>query len=165
LRVYFKHHVLTQNVFTWNTMKTVGERIRQAREYRKMSGEELAQKVGYKHQSGISNLENRATGRGGFNIQKIAEALDVSIEWLINGPDTIDAGTVKPFRDGHQHGKQAAPRIEVEAEKSAELMTYDWPFRTVKKADWYSIPQATRDIIEMQVKSLIPTDTENKKAA
>ena len=40
-------------------MKTVGERIRQAREGLAMSGEELAQKAGYKTQSGIGNLEFR----------------------------------------------------------------------------------------------------------
>lgn len=78
-------------------MKTVGERIRQAREHRGLSGEELAKKVGYKTQSGISNLENRASGHGGEKLTKIAEALNFSVEWFLNGPDTEDMASVKPF--------------------------------------------------------------------
>lgn len=79
------------------TMKTVGDRIRQAREFRGLSGEELAIKVGYKTQSGISNLENRATGRGGFALPKIAEVTNFSVEWFLQGPDTEDMTTVEPF--------------------------------------------------------------------
>jgi transcriptional regulator with XRE-family HTH domain len=132
-----------------------------------MSGEDLAKKVGYKHQSGISNLENRATGRGGFNIQKIAEALDVSIEWLINGPDTLDTGSVKAFRDDRQNTQGDTPtgKAEGAAEDPPVIMTYDWPFRTIKKAEWYSIPQATRDMIEVQIKSLIPAHIDNRRTA
>lgn len=68
-------------------MKSVGERIRQAREARKMSGEALAKKVGYKHQSAIGNLENRPGGTGGNKISEIAETLEVPLEWLLRGPD------------------------------------------------------------------------------
>ncbi len=78
-------------------MKTVGERIRQAREHRGLSGEELAKKVGYKTQSGISNLENRGSGHGGEKLPKIAEALNFSVEWFLNGPDTDNMNSVKPF--------------------------------------------------------------------
>lgn len=68
-------------------MKTIGDRIRQAREARGWSAYELAMRVGYAHQSGISNLENRATGSGGNKIAAIAEALGVPVDWLLNGPD------------------------------------------------------------------------------
>lgn len=68
-------------------MKTVGERIRQARNELKMSGDELAKKSGYQRQSGISNLENRTSGTGGNKINAIADALGVSVEWLLRGPD------------------------------------------------------------------------------
>lgn len=80
-------------------MKTVGDRIRQAREFRGLSAEELARRVGYKTQSGISNLENRATGRGGFALPKIAEELNISLEWFLQGPDTTDMYRVPTFRD------------------------------------------------------------------
>ncbi len=68
-------------------MKTVGERIRQAREARGMSQGDLALRVGFAHQSAIGNLESRATGRGGFRLSDIARELSVTVEWLLNGPD------------------------------------------------------------------------------
>lgn len=69
-------------------MKTIGERIRQAREALQLSGDALAKKVGYKNQSAIGNLENRAGGTGGNKIGAIADALHVPIEWLLRGPDS-----------------------------------------------------------------------------
>ena len=74
-------------------MKTIGERIRQARMALGLSAEELAHKSGYKTQSGISNLENKATGSGGNKIAKIASVINVSVDWLLNGPD----GDTVPF--------------------------------------------------------------------
>lgn len=68
-------------------MKTVGERIRQARLALGLSANTLAKRVGYRTQSGISNLENGNSGNGGSKIGKIAQELGVSIDWLINGPD------------------------------------------------------------------------------
>jgi transcriptional regulator with XRE-family HTH domain len=76
-------------------MKTVGERIRQAREARQMSGEELARAAGYSHQSAIGNLENRVTGSGGTKITQIAAALRVPVQWLLAGPDSNEV----PFSD------------------------------------------------------------------
>jgi transcriptional regulator with XRE-family HTH domain len=94
--------VLTQHVFNLQQMKTVGERIRQAREYRGFSAELLATRVGYKTQSGISNLENRATGRGGFALPRIAEELNIALEWFLQGPDTHDMRSVPPYRPALQ---------------------------------------------------------------
>lgn len=74
-------------------MKTAGERIRQAREALGWSAALLAEKVGYKTQSGISNLENRISGSGGHKLRDIANTLGVSVEWLLNGPD----GPTVPF--------------------------------------------------------------------
>lgn len=90
-------------------MKTVGERIRQAREYRGLSAEVLATRVGYKTQSGISNLENRAMGRGGFMLHKIAEELNFSAGWFLNGPDTEDLRNVLPYHESYGNADQIAP--------------------------------------------------------
>lgn len=79
-------------------MKSVGERIRQARDYRGLTGEDLAIKVDYKTQSGISNLENRTTGNGGNKLPRIAEVLNFSLEWFMQGPDCDDMATVPPYR-------------------------------------------------------------------
>jgi transcriptional regulator with XRE-family HTH domain len=72
----------------YTNMKTIGERIRQARLGKGWSAHDLATRVGYKTQSGISNLENSATGSGGNKIAVIATKLSVSLDWLLNGPDT-----------------------------------------------------------------------------
>lgn len=69
-------------------MKTIGERIQQARLALGWSAYDLAKRVGYKTQSGIGNLESRAGGSGGNKIGAIAKALNVPLEWLINGPDS-----------------------------------------------------------------------------
>lgn len=97
-RVEGQHHMLTHSVFQFDLMKTVGERIRQARLFRGLSAEQLAKEVGYKTQSGISNLENRSTGKGGYMLEKIARRLDFSLEWFLCGPDTDDMSTVPPFK-------------------------------------------------------------------
>lgn len=62
-----------------------------------MSADALAKEVGYSSQSGISNLENRAVGRGGFKLPDIAKALDFSLEWFLNGPDVEDMSQVPSF--------------------------------------------------------------------
>lgn len=106
-------------------MKTVGDRIRQAREFRGLSGEELAIKAGYKTQSGISNLENRATGRGGFGLTKIAEALNFSVQWFLQGPDTDDMSTVPPF--SRQMQTWPAPVDAPTPVALTEVKKYDGP--------------------------------------
>jgi len=68
-----------------------------------MTAETLAARVGYKSASGIINLENRATGRGGYKIDSIAKELDVDEKWLLNGPDTDDMSKVPPYKDAPTH--------------------------------------------------------------
>lgn len=103
-------------------MKSVGERIRQARTAKGMSGEELALRVGYAHQSGIANLEGRPTGRGGNRLAKIADALGVPIAWLLDGPDSDTVPFVRSVPAA------ALPRAPTPVARS-----YDpaWPFRTI----------------------------------
>jgi transcriptional regulator with XRE-family HTH domain len=69
------------------TSKTVGERLQQARVARGLSQHALALRVGFKHQSAISNLESRATGHGGRRLPQIADVLSVPLEWVLQGPD------------------------------------------------------------------------------
>ena len=96
-------------------MKTVGERIRQARDARGLSGEELAHAVGYKNQSAISNLENRATGSGGTKIARIAAALRVPVQWLLEGPD----GPEVPFSEPMVNDTEAIRFSIIEAQPEA----------------------------------------------
>lgn len=78
-------------------MATLGERIKRARIARKLSGEELAIKVGYAQQSAISNLENRGGGSGGKKLPEIARALRVPIAWLMEGPDEEEIPFTEPL--------------------------------------------------------------------
>jgi transcriptional regulator with XRE-family HTH domain len=79
-------------------MKTVGDRIKQARLYRKLSGQELADRVGYKTQSGIGNLEGRLSGgRGGGRLPAIARELNFPLQWFLEGPDVDDLRTIDPL--------------------------------------------------------------------
>ena len=97
-------------------MKTLGERIKQAREALGWSGEHLAKRVGYKTQSGISNLEGRATGTGGNKIGKIAQELGVPLNWLMYGPDSENVPFLEP-------APLASPAIKV----SDNIATYIKP--------------------------------------
>lgn len=63
---------------------------------RGMSGEDLAIAVGYKQQSAIGNLENRAGGAGGKKLPDIARALRVPLTWLAEGPDTGEVPFSEP---------------------------------------------------------------------
>jgi transcriptional regulator with XRE-family HTH domain len=69
-------------------MKTPGERIRQARLDRGLSGHDLATAVGYAKQSAIANIENRSVTGGGRRIGAIARTLKVPLLWLLEGPDS-----------------------------------------------------------------------------
>lgn len=84
-------------------MKTFGERLRQAREYRHMTAERLALLVGYKSASAILNLEARNSGRGGYKTHLLAKELDVDENWLLNGPDTDDMSSVPPYKNAQTH--------------------------------------------------------------
>lgn len=77
-------------------MKTVGQRIKQARIAAGITGEALALAVGYKNQSAISAIESRTTGQGGHHIDRIAQALRVPLEWLLEGPDGPDVPFISP---------------------------------------------------------------------
>lgn len=134
-------------------MKTVGERIRQARTFRGMSGEELSLKVGYKTQSGISNLENRATGRGGFQLPKIAEVLDFAVEWFLDGPDTDDMRNVNPYAKKYSISP-VKPAVHIAAEAVKQAYEYTWPFQKITQAQWFAIPTTEREFLELQIESV-----------
>jgi hypothetical protein len=40
-----------------------------------------------------------------------------------------------------------------------------WPFKTIEEADWLRIPEATRQVIEQQVRAMIPQSDANEIAA
>lgn len=115
-------------------MKTVGERIKQARLWRGISGEDLAKAVGYKTQSGIANLENRATAGGGKRLHLIAKALNVPVQWLLEGPDVTSLDQLAypeaPSSGYGQRGYPEAPStvLHLQETRTAYNVQKDWPF-------------------------------------
>lgn len=131
-------------------MTTTGDRIRRARLYRELSAEALAQRVGYATPSGIANLENRATGRGGYKLTQIAQALDVSVQWLLGGPDLQDMAQVPSF-------DHAAPTnvLAVREDKVATWAQAGWPFKRISPGQWARLTRPEREVLERQILGLL----------
>lgn len=128
-------------------MKTIGERIQQARLAKGWSADYLAKKVGYQTQSGISNLENKATGSGGNKIGKIATALDVTLDWLMNGPDSENVPFQPPKLEQHP-----IEHISTTANSQAALYVVKseskWPFELFDYDGWMLLPEKDRHEFE-----------------
>lgn len=143
-------------------MKTIGERIRQAREAMKLSGDGLAKKVGYKNQSAIGNLENRAGGTGGNKIGAIAEALNVSLEWLMYGPD----GDNVPFLPPRNRFNVPYTTLAME---SLPPKNSAWPFVDVTPDEYERLDDEQRKDIEkyvvLQVKTREPPEKHTSPAS
>ena len=78
----------------------IGDRIKERREYLKMSQDDLAKKLGYKSRSSINKIERDASGLPQSKIVAIANALNTTpayiMGWESDKPSTskkIDAAT------------------------------------------------------------------------
>lgn len=78
----------------------IGDRIKERREYLKMSQDDLAKKLGYKSRSSINKIERDASGLPQSKIVAIANALNTTpayiMGWESDKPETskkIDATT------------------------------------------------------------------------
>ncbi|MEY4975176.1 MAG: hypothetical protein RIQ97_371 [Pseudomonadota bacterium] len=111
-----------------------------------MSAGLLALRAGYAGASAITNLENRATGRGGFRLLRIAQVLDVSVKWLMDGPDMADMSEVPPYED-----TSALLAQETHAHDFQPL----WPFRLIRPSQWHALPAQSREILERQILGLL----------
>ncbi len=65
-------------------MKSIGKRIKQVREYRKWNQTQLAKKI-QSHAPEVSHWENGKRIPGLKTVEKLANALEVSFEWLLTG--------------------------------------------------------------------------------
>ncbi|WP_196798758.1 helix-turn-helix domain-containing protein [Burkholderia diffusa] len=69
----------------WLSLKTLAERLKAAREYRRLTQDELARRSGIR-QGSISKIESGETREiRSANLEKLALALDVSPYWLMFG--------------------------------------------------------------------------------
>jgi len=62
-----------------------GARLRALRKYKGLSQADLGEKLGYNQGVSISNIESDKTRPEISALQKIAEALDADLHWLITG--------------------------------------------------------------------------------
>jgi len=145
--------VFLQSVFTW-VMTTTGDRIRRARLHKGMTAEELARHAGYATQSGIANLENRATGRGGYRLPKIAQALNVSLDWLLSGPDEIEMAKVPAYFNSSDV-TSVVPPWEISTASYSGLTQDMWPFQRITPAQWQSLSPEIRDVLEKQIRGIL----------
>ncbi len=84
---------------------SIGEKIKDRREFLGLSQDELAHKVGYKSRSSIQKIETGRTDVSQTKISQIASALDTSVCYLMGWKDEKT--------DSHQH-----PRVIQIAEQN-----------------------------------------------
>lgn len=139
-------------------MTTTGDRIRRARIHSGMTAEELASKVGYATQSGIANLENRATGRGGYRLPRIAQVLNVSLNWLLSGPDDIQMSEVPAYDSATPNNYIASAQLPADSYGVMQPCELNWPFKKITPEQWESLPMNARELIERQIRGILIAD-------
>lgn len=88
--------------------------------------------------------------------EKIARDIEAKLgldHGTLDGPAPNQAAEKSPLHSHHV------------AEPAAIYAVNSWPFLSVTREDWSRIPFATRQLLEMQIKSLIPAQANNKDAA
>lgn len=114
----------------------ISDRLRQARLAKELSQEELAKLAGVT-QGTIANIENghRKQPRG---LLSIARALGIDPTYLLTG----------------QASGFGAPPVHQEVrEPTAPYAT--WPFRSITRTEWQSLPHDQRDLLEIQIRATI----------
>lgn len=98
-----------------NDLKTIGRRIRSAREEAGLSQEQLGERIGYSAM-GVSHLENGDRKIKLEDLQKISEKLEVDINYLL---EPIAKPTFPPtlYRRGDEDISDEQKRNEQEALK------------------------------------------------
>lgn len=114
-------------------MKTIADRLKEARLAKNLTQEDLARAAGVT-QSTIGNIE-AGTRKNPRELLAIASALDVDPTWLKTG---------KAITLSSSHSSIVA------AFKAPEGNTQDthWPIRSISAADYAQLPRATQEQIE-----------------
>lgn len=119
-------------------MNTFGTNLRKAREARQLSQQQLAE-LAELSQAAISSYErgNRIAPR---HLLRLANALQVSPEWLMHGCESVNA----------HRSIMAEPTAWTEVP-----FQFQWPFRTIHPVDYYKLNEEQRQLIEQTVHNLI----------
>jgi hypothetical protein len=84
------------------------------------------------------------------------------------GEDTVDLldKAFPDWRNKDTSVESAAVRIHAAKEPGPPAYTQEeWPFKTIRPADWRSLPLEQRDLLELQIRALLPLVEANSKAA
>ncbi len=124
-------------------MNSFAERLLQIRTLRRLSQKALGAACGLS-QSAIANYE-RGTRKTAKDILALAHALNVNPIWLANG-----TGPQEPMV-----APVPAPSTYVLTEGKQDRMVIPWPFPNIPPEDFLSLPEASRQLIENTVRSLM----------
>ena len=91
--------------------KTFGDRLRNLRKDKGLTQTELANKLGFKHNGPVSNIENNKISPDIDTLIKIAEIFNADLHWLITG-------TLPPGREGWESGYYQALKAIAEYAQS-----------------------------------------------
>ena len=90
------YNIIIQNRTTEVFFMSIGDNIRQRRYELGMSQRDLAEIMGYNNHSTIGKIENGAVDVSHSRIVQFAEALNVSVEYLIGATSTLEENSVAP---------------------------------------------------------------------
>ncbi|MAL02206.1 MAG: hypothetical protein CL536_08715 [Alcaligenaceae bacterium] len=126
-------------------VNTLAERLRYARNLRKLTQKELAKRANVS-QGAISNFENQLRYHP-RDILQLALALNVNPIWLLNGTLPMEIEIKIPVDSG--------------AKKIGEpTLHYTWPFQQILPVDYFSLPAEKRDLVEAMALTML-----NQKAS
>ncbi len=108
----------------------------------------------------LSQIRNKSTHNRTGAPRTMGERIARDIEAKLG----LDHGTLDGPAPNHDADKSPLHSHHA-AEPAAIYAVNSWPFLSVTREDWSRIPFATRQMLEMQIKSLIPAQANNKDAA
>ena len=110
------------------------ERLKYAREKKEITQDELSKKLGLDKNVQLSRWENGVRTPRLITAQKLAEVLNVRLEWLLHGTGDMEAGGKDPFEGAENPksfvalrviGSVSAGKFTTLLDESGELETYE----------------------------------------
>lgn len=108
----------------------------------------------------LSQIRNKSTHNRTGAPRTMGEKIARDIEARLG----LDHGTLDGPAPASQTGDSPTQGHQVN-EPLASYTVKSWPFLSVTQEDWSRIPFATRQMLEMQIKSLVPALENSKEAA
>jgi len=139
-------------------MKSIGLRIKEARQAKNLKQDELAELIGAKSGAVVSSWENGKAKPDCLTIQKVCEFLEISPNHLLGYNDSADAVTniemamVRKYRLIDEFGKQAVDAVlNIEYERAYSSRPKNTKARLLK-LDFYDYPASagTGNFLETQ---------------